>query len=379
MAAADGAMDVEGKDLLPLPGAWETQQSLDFPFGTTPLSPKFVVSPPSDEDTAWQMDGPTIDDPVEILGVALAVRGIRVEQLFEMWGASSGETLSHEDFADLLASRHVEVPEKVVGAVWKEVLKITHGAEPKAEVVREMLKKTNALGPEDDFDLDKFHRVSTVQVGRRSMRATRATMAVFPRVSALRASFVSNEASQKYVALVAHNDMKPTMMAFVAIHVEFFRACNIVTTNSTGKSLEGKLGITVGLKVASGPLGGDQEIGALISKGKVGGVFFFRDPLSSHPHESDIQALTRLCDVHDVLAATNPRTGDALVHALETNPSHIENMRVSVTQSTSAVVDAYKTKQAAAIANAIATPAPTPATTPERPLPVPERRSVSVV
>ena len=82
---------------------------------------------------------------------------------------------------------------------------------------------------------------------------------------------------------------------------------------------------------------------------KVGGVFFFRDPLSSHPHESDIQALTRLCDVHDVLAATNPRTGDALVHALETNPSHIENMLISVTQSTSAVVDAYKTKQASAL------------------------------
>ena len=50
-----------------------------------------------------QTDGPTIDDPVEILGVALAVRGIRVDQLFKMWGASSGETLSHEDFVDLLA------------------------------------------------------------------------------------------------------------------------------------------------------------------------------------------------------------------------------------------------------------------------------------
>ena len=85
--------------------------------------------------------------------------------------------------------------------------------------------------------------------------------------------------SIRYVALVAHNDMKPTMMAFVAIHVEFFRGCNIVTTNSTGKSLEGKLGITVGLKVASGPLGGDQEIGALISKGKVGLLHSLLRPL----------------------------------------------------------------------------------------------------
>ena len=66
-----------------------------------------------------------------------------------------------------------------------------------SQVVLGILKKTNALGHEDNFDLDKFHRVSTVQIGRRSMRATRATMAVVPRVSALHESFASNEASQK--------------------------------------------------------------------------------------------------------------------------------------------------------------------------------------
>ena len=71
------------------------------------------------------------------------------------------------------------------------------GADACTQVVLGILKKTNALGHEDNFDLDKFHRVSTVQIGRRSMRATRATMAVVPRVSALHESFASNEASQK--------------------------------------------------------------------------------------------------------------------------------------------------------------------------------------
>jgi methylglyoxal synthase len=55
----------------------------------------------------------------------------------------------------------------------------------------------------------------------------------------------------------------------------------------------------VGAQVSSGPLGGDQEIGGRISNGEVGVVFFFRDPLSAHPHEADIHALCRLCDVHD--------------------------------------------------------------------------------
>jgi len=71
------------------------------------------------------------------------------------------------------------------------------GADACTQVVLGILKKTNALGHEDNFDLDKFHRVSTIQSSRRSMRATRATMAVFPRMSALRESFASDEASQK--------------------------------------------------------------------------------------------------------------------------------------------------------------------------------------
>ena len=70
------------------------------------------------------------------------------------------------------------------------------------------------------------------------------------------------------VALVAHNKMKPQMARFVELNVEFFKHCRIITTGSTGKTLEDKLGLHVYQKVASGPLGGDQEIGALVTQGK---------------------------------------------------------------------------------------------------------------
>ena len=111
------------------------------------------------------------------------------------------------------------------------------------------------------------------------------------------------------VALVAHNKMKAQMAAFVEKHIEFFKLTRIITTGSTGMTLEQKLGLTVYHKVAFGPLGGDQEIGALVTQGKVCGIFFFKDPLSAHQHATDIEALTRVCDVHNVPYATNASAG----------------------------------------------------------------------
>lgn len=155
----------------------------------------------------------------------------------------------------------------------------------------------------------------------------------------------------KYVALVAHNNMKPSMMAFVEKHHTFFQTCKIVTTQSTGRALEQKLGLSVTEKVASGPLGGDQEIGAMISQNTIGVVFFFRDPLSAHPHDSDIIALTRLCDVHNVLMGTNPRTGDCIVHTLKTCRTQVQVIRSPpgsprLVRQDSDVVRSYKKQQA---------------------------------
>lgn len=118
------------------------------------------------------------------------------------------------------------------------------------------------------------------------------------------------------VALVAHNKMKGQMASFVEQNVDFFKHCRIITTGSTGKTLEGKLGLEVHQKVASGPLGGDQEIGALVTQGLVSAIFFFKDPLNAHQHAADIEALTRICDVHNVPYATNSASGKSLVTAM---------------------------------------------------------------
>jgi methylglyoxal synthase len=104
-------------------------------------------------------------------------------------------------------------------------------------------------------------------------------------------------------------------------------------------------------KVTSGPLGGDQEIGALVAQDKVAAVFFFRDPLSAHPHDSDINALCRLCDVHNTLVATNRTTGNAMLYSLRHLQCHTALLVPHQEHTESEVIKAYKAKQSRAIAD----------------------------
>jgi len=165
----------------------------------------------------------------------------------------------------------------------------------------------------------------------------------------------------KLVALVAHNNMKPSMMAFVAKHRDFFKTVQIVTTGSTGASLEKKLGLKIARKVASGPLGGDQEIGGMITTDDVAAAFFFIDPLSAHPHEADIRALTRICEVHNIACATNPISGAALCYAFCNNNRHMLLLSKFKKTNTSDVVANYKKQQAAVISAVASPPKPVPA------------------
>ena len=119
-----------------------------------------------------------------------------------------------------------------------------------------------------------------------------------------------------FVALIAHNRMKQYLVRFVEEHIRFFKSVQIVSTNSTGVVLERKLGLTVGVKVSSGPLGGDQQVGGMVAEGKISAVFFFKDPLLAHVHSADIEALARLCDVYQIPCAFNPSTGQAIILAL---------------------------------------------------------------
>ena len=115
-------------------------------------------------------------------------------------------------------------------------------------------------------------------------------------------------------ALIAHDNKKANMVAFVSKRLPFFnrKDVSIVTTGTTGKHVM-HAGIEDVEVVNSGPLGGDAEIATQVVNGKITGVIFMRDPLGKHPHDIDINMLLRLCDVHDVPLATNYRTASILI------------------------------------------------------------------
>lgn len=118
------------------------------------------------------------------------------------------------------------------------------------------------------------------------------------------------------IALIAHDRQKDDLVAFVRQHLEFFRSRALVATGHTGGLLSGELGLPVE-RVAHGPHGGDLIIGGRVAEGKIEAVIFFRDPLTAQPHEPDIGALMRVCDVHRVPLATNPATAEAIVNWLQ--------------------------------------------------------------
>ncbi|WP_425617690.1 methylglyoxal synthase [Anatilimnocola sp. NA78] len=122
------------------------------------------------------------------------------------------------------------------------------------------------------------------------------------------------------IALIAHDQQKPQMLEFVRQHQALFAANELVATGSTGRLLADELGLEIE-RVAHGPAGGDLIIGGRVAEGKIRAVFFFRDPLTAQPHEPDVSALMRVCDVHNVPLATNTASALAVVEWLKLNPA----------------------------------------------------------
>lgn len=108
------------------------------------------------------------------------------------------------------------------------------------------------------------------------------------------------------IALIAHDGKKPEMVSFVMNNRDFLEEATIYATGTTGSKIASE-GFEVN-SLLSGPLGGDAQIAALLATGQLDMVVFFRDPLDKHPHEPDVQMLMRLCDVHNIPLATNPKT-----------------------------------------------------------------------
>jgi methylglyoxal synthase len=117
------------------------------------------------------------------------------------------------------------------------------------------------------------------------------------------------------IALIAHDQKKAAMVEFCDRHRTTLSRFQLVATGTTGKVIQGATGLTVH-RMLSGPYGGDQQIGAEVAAGLISAVIFLRDPLTAQPHEPDITALLRVCDVHDVPLATNIATAELIVTEL---------------------------------------------------------------
>ncbi|NJL98563.1 MAG: methylglyoxal synthase [Synechococcaceae cyanobacterium SM2_3_2] len=117
------------------------------------------------------------------------------------------------------------------------------------------------------------------------------------------------------LALIAHDRKKEDLISFVKAHVAVFSGYHLIATGTTGTRIQAETGLEIQCFL-SGPLGGDVQISAQVVEGHVLGVFFLTDPLYAQAHEPDIQALLRICNLHNVALATNLATAEALIKSL---------------------------------------------------------------
>ena len=119
---------------------------------------------------------------------------------------------------------------------------------------------------------------------------------------------------QKNIALVAHDGKKQEMLDWCEANKEILQKHNLCGTGTTARMITERIGIPV-KGYNSGPLGGDQQIGAKIEEGKIDMIIFFSDPLAAQPHDPDVQALLRIAQVYDIPIANNTATADFLIHS----------------------------------------------------------------
>jgi methylglyoxal synthase len=130
------------------------------------------------------------------------------------------------------------------------------------------------------------------------------------------------------LALIAHDAKKEDMVQLVKAHREELSGVTLVATRSTGQLVMGRVRLPVTL-MQSGPLGGDQQIGAMVADEEVDAVIFLRDPMTAHPHEPDVAALLRICDAHSVPLATNIATAEAVLHLLFEHPEALHGQHLA--------------------------------------------------
>ena len=123
---------------------------------------------------------------------------------------------------------------------------------------------------------------------------------------------VRDRSQPRAIALIAHDNKKQDLIDWARFNLVTLQRHHLVATGTTGGLLETELGLRVE-KLRSGPLGGDQQIGAKIVEGEIDLVIFFWDPLEPHPHDVDVKALLRIAVVYDVPMACNRATADFMI------------------------------------------------------------------
>lgn len=125
--------------------------------------------------------------------------------------------------------------------------------------------------------------------------------------------------SETTIALIAHDAKKVDIVMFASEHFGLLKDCQLIATGSTGENIMKNTGLDVKCMLP-GPNGGDLQIGGLVASGEVDLVIFLRDPLFAQPHDPDISALMRVCDVRNIPLATNPASARLLLHSMAQRP-----------------------------------------------------------